>query len=78
MTLGEGTIINGYWRADDHELALGRLHLDEHRSHRRLHVLVRERVLHASWTKERDRLWQTRIGKLQVARLQLAVTTQQA
>ena len=29
MTLGEGTIINGQWRADDHKFALGRLHVNE-------------------------------------------------
>lgn len=33
--------------ADDDKLALGRLHIDEYRPSRRLHLLVRERVLHA-------------------------------
>ena len=36
----------GHRRADAHELAVGRLHLDERRPRRRLHVLVRQRVLH--------------------------------
>ena len=46
MTLGEGTIINGTRRPDHHQLAMGRLHVDERRPRRRLHLLVRQRVLH--------------------------------
>ena len=45
MTLGEGIDHQRHGRSDDDELPLGRLHLDEHRPRRRLHVLVRQRVL---------------------------------
>ena len=45
MTLGEGTIVERLGRSDDDELALGRLHRHDGRPGRRLHLLVRERVL---------------------------------
>ena len=48
MTLGEGDDHQRHGRADDDELPLGRLHVDERRPGRRLHVLVRQRVLHRS------------------------------
>ena len=52
-------------RPDDDELPLGRLHVDEHRPDRRLHVLVRQRVLHAGGPGDSTAGWQTRIGSVQ-------------
>ena len=67
MTLGEGTVIDGTGVQTDDQLPLGRLHVDEHRPVRRLHVLVRQRVLHARPARRpRPAGWQTRIASFKL------------
>ena len=67
MTLGEGTVVNG-GVSNARELALGRLHIDERRPRRRLHVLVRERVLHSRSAAQAPlgNGWQTRIASFKL------------
>ena len=56
-------------RADDHELPMGRLHVDERRSRGRLHILVRQRVLHGGRPSLVDGWLANAHRQLQAARL---------
>src|SRR4030095_4233888 len=65
-------------RADDHELEVGRLHLDERRPAGRLHVLVHERVLRPFGDDGRSEALADAHRRVQVPRLRLRRTTARA
>ena len=62
MTLGEGTIANGTGVQTTINSRWGDYTLDDHRPHRRLHLLLLERVLHGGRSGDSTAGWQTRIG----------------
>ena len=66
MTLGEGTIINGTGVQTTTNSRWGDYTVDERRPGRRLHVLVRERVLHRRRPGIDAGRWQTRIASFKL------------